>query len=90
MRKVEIPAPEEYRDFKDFRGACNPDYEKANKSFTTKPQHKFKSLGTYFYWCWKQPEAEEIHAAFQAVGPQPWPKELTVICVVTPGELCYA
>jgi hypothetical protein len=66
--QIYIPAPEEFNNVMEFKRACLPDSNTAEKFFRQADGSRFKSLGQYFHWCWAQPEANEIHAAFAAAA----------------------
>lgn len=59
-----IPAPEEFRDIREFKDACKPDFKWCSDAFVAAGCGIFKSLAHYFQWCWQQPGAETVHAAF--------------------------
>lgn len=60
---IEFPAPEEARSYKDFVAlfrARNPGVDFKEACVIRGGNHK-----QYYDECWKQPEAEQIHAAYQ-------------------------
>lgn len=68
---IEFPAPEEARTFKDYVSLfrCrNPgiDFKEASAIWAscTEARGGAHTLKSYFDWCWQQPEAEAIHAAY--------------------------
>lgn len=59
-------SPEEHRGFKDFANSCKPSLNEAWKALKSAGHYpEFESPKQWFDWCWAQPEAEDIHKAYQ-------------------------